>query len=95
MNGKFIVLEGPEGCGKTTQIARLKALILRDLKCEIDRDDRMRETCLESIAIARGLAKVFPRAALSIVVGLRFAFALGDWDARSTWDDLYAVISEV
>jgi hypothetical protein len=71
-----------------------KSLVLRDLKYEIDRDDRMRELCLERIAIADGLAEVFPRAALSIVVGLRFAFALGDWDARSTWDDLYKVISE-
>jgi hypothetical protein len=71
-----------------------KSLILRDLKYEIDRDDRMREMCLEKIAIADGLAEVFPRVALSIVVGLRFAFALGDWGARSTWDDLYKVISE-
>lgn len=27
MNGKFIVFEGPEGCGKTTQIDRLKACL--------------------------------------------------------------------
>jgi dTMP kinase len=32
VNGKFIVFEGPEGCGKTTQIARLKAyLAARDI----------------------------------------------------------------
>jgi hypothetical protein len=70
-----------------------KSLILRDLKYEIDRDDRTREICLEKIAIADGLAEVFPRVMLSIVVGLRFAFALGDWGARSTWDDLYKLIS--
>ena len=71
-----------------------KSLILRDLKYEIDKDDRMREMCLEKIAIADGLTEVFPRAALSIVVSLRFNFALGDWCDRAAWDGLYAVISE-